>query len=107
MFNGGGLISCVAFDHFTLADPGRSRFIPDSPIGVAFNFPDTLRPPHPVKVPFKMESFNAGAPNFGSPDDFGIKFQEAFTTTYADQDFWELQSKNIWGPKLLGNHCFN
>ena len=37
--------------------------------------------------------------NFGSPDVLG----EAFTTSSAGQDFWELQTKNIWGLKVRNN----
>ena len=42
-------------------------------------------------------------PNLGPPDILGLQFPEAFTTTSAGQDFWELKSKNIWRPKV-GNH---
>ena len=43
-------------------------------------------------------------PNLGPPDVLGLQLPEAFTTTSADQDFWELKSKNIWGPKV-GDQC--
>ena len=35
-------------------------------------------------------SFRAVIPNLGSPDVPGLKFPEAFITSYAGQDFWEL-----------------
>ena len=38
----------------------------------------------------------AVVPNLGPPDVLGIQLPEAFTTTSAGQDFWELKSKNIW-----------
>ena len=43
-------------------------------------------------------------PNIGPPDVLGPQLPEAFTTTSAGQDFWELKSKNIWKPKV-GDHC--
>ena len=43
----------------------------------------------------------AVVPNLGPPD--GLQLPEAFTTTFASQDFWELKSKNIWRPKVGGN----
>ena len=43
-------------------------------------------------------------PNLGPPDVLGLQLPEAFTTTFASQDFWELKSKNIWRPKV-GDHC--
>ena len=38
--------------------------------------------------------------NLGSPDVLGLKLPEAFSTSSAGQDFWELQSKNIWELKV-------
>ena len=32
-----------------------------------------------------------------------VVITEAFSMSFGGQDFWELQSKNIWGPEL-GNH---
>ena len=46
----------------------------------------------------------AVVPNLGPPDVPGLQLPEAFTTTTAGQDFWELKSKNIWRPKV-GDHC--
>ena len=45
-----------------------------------------------------------GVPNLGPTDVLGLHLPEAFTTTSAGQDFWELKSKNIWGPKVE-DHC--
>ena len=42
--------------------------------------------------------------NLGPPDVIELQLSEAFTTTSAGQDFWELKSKNIWRPKV-GDHC--
>ena len=53
----------------------------------------------------KSQEYRPLPPNLGSSDIFGLKLPEAFTTSCAGQDFWELQSKNIWGPKV-GNHCY-
>ena len=44
----------------------------------------------------KFSSARTGVSNLGSPD--VLKFAEAFPTSYAGQDFWELYSKNIWEP---------
>ena len=41
--------------------------------------------------------------NLWPPDVLGLQLPEAFTTTSAGQDFWELKSKNIWRPKV-GDH---
>ena len=49
-------------------------------------------------------SSRAVVPNLGSPDVLGLQLPEAFTTTLAGQDFWELKSKNIWRPKVR-DHC--
>ena len=35
-----------------------------------------------------------------------LELPEAFTTTSAGQDVWELKFKNIWRPKV-GDHCPN
>ena len=48
---------------------------------------------------------NTVVPNLGPPDVLRLQLPEAFTTTSADQDFWELKSKNIWRPKV-GDHWF-
>ena len=50
-------------------------------------------------------SFRSVVPNVGPPDVLGLQLPEAFTTTSAGQDFWELKSKNFWRPKV-GDHCF-
>ena len=42
--------------------------------------------------------------NHGPPDVIELQPPEAFATTSAGQDFWELKSKNIWRPKV-GDHC--
>ena len=42
-------------------------------------------------------------PNLGPPDVLRLQLPQAFTTTSAGQDFWELKSKNIWRPKF-GDH---
>ena len=47
---------------------------------------------------------NAVVPNLGPPDVLGLQLPEAFTTTSAGQDFWELKSKNICRPKV-GDQC--
>ena len=44
------------------------------------------------------------SPNLGPPDVLGLQLPEAFTTTSAGQDFWELKSKDIWRPKV-GDHA--
>ena len=49
---------------------------------------------------------NAVILNLGPPDVIGLQLPEAFTTTSAGQDFWELKSKNIWMPKV-GDHWSN
>ena len=49
--------------------------------------------------------FTAVVPNLGPPDVLRLQLPEAFTTTSAGQDFWELKSKNIWRPKV-GEQCF-
>ena len=61
-------------------------------------------------LPLKTNSlskklFRAVFPNLGPPDVLGLQLPEAFTTTSAGQDFWELKSKNIWRPKV-GDHCY-
>ena len=38
--------------------------------------------------------------NLVPPDVLGLQLPEAFTTTSAGQDFWELKFKNIWRPKV-------
>ena len=43
--------------------------------------------------------------NVGPPDVIELQLPEAFATTSAGQDLWELKSKNIWRPKV-GDHCF-
>ena len=53
----------------------------------------------PYKVPPSFRTalplyFRVLIPNFGSPEDS--------TTSCAGQDFWELQSKNVWGGPRLG-----
>ena len=45
----------------------------------------------------------AVVPSLGPPDVLGLQLPEAFTSTSADQDFWELKSKNIWRPKVGGH----
>ena len=45
----------------------------------------------------------AVVPNLGPPGVLGLQLPEAFTTTSAGQDFWDLKSKNIWRPKV-GDH---
>ena len=52
----------------------------------------------------RIASVRTVVPNFGPPDVLGLQLPEAFTTTSAGQDFWELKSKNIWKPKV-GDHC--
>ena len=42
----------------------------------------------------------AVVPNLGPPDVLGLQLAEAFITTSAGQDFWELKSKNIWRAKV-------
>ena len=44
------------------------------------------------------------SPTLGLQIFFGPQLPEAFTTTSAGQDFWELKSKDIWRPKV-GDHC--
>ena len=34
--------------------------------------------------------YDSVVPNLGSPDIVGLKFPEAFTTSCAGQDFWEV-----------------
>ena len=53
---------------------------------------------------YKLRLGRAVVPNLGPPDVLGPQVPEAFTTTSAGQDFWELKSKNIWRPKV-GDHC--
>ena len=38
-------------------------------------------------------------PNLGSPDVLGLP--EILANTAGGEGFWEVQSKNIWGFKLL------
>ena len=49
-------------------------------------------------------SSRAGLSNLGPADVLRLQLPEAFTTTSAGQDFWELKSKNIWRAKV-GHHC--
>ena len=51
-------------------------------------------------------SANSVVLNVGPPDVVELQLPEAFTTTPAGQDFWEMKSKNIWRPKV-GDHCAN
>ena len=41
-------------------------------------------------------------PNLGPPDVLGLQLPEAFTTTSAGQNFWELKQEHleaqVWGP---------
>ena len=51
-----------------------------------------------------FKSYKPVVPNLGPPDVLGLQLPEAFTTTSAGQDFWEVKSRNIWRPKV-GDHC--
>ena len=42
--------------------------------------------------------------NCSPPDVLGLQLPEAFTTTSAGQDFWELKAKNIWRAAVR-HHC--
>ena len=46
------------------------------------------------------EWVRAVVPNLGPPDVVGLQLPEAFTTTSAGQDFWELKSKKVGEPLL-------
>ena len=48
---------------------------------------------------------SAVVPNLGPPDVLGLQLPEAFTTTSDGQDFWKLNSKNIWRPKVGGHYA--
>ena len=41
----------------------------------------------------------------GSPDVPGLQLPEIVASTTSGEGFWELQSKNIWGPQFE-NHWF-
>ena len=54
-------------------------------------------------APNILKCSRAVVPNLGSPDILGLKLPEALITSCAGQDFWELQSENVWGLNI-GNH---
>ena len=43
------------------------------------------------------------SPTPASPDVLGLQFPEILAGTASREGFWELESKNLWGPKV-GNH---
>ena len=42
-------------------------------------------------------------PNLGSPDVFALQLPEILASRGSGEGFWELESKNIWRPKV-GDH---
>ena len=50
-------------------------------------------------------AFRAVDPNLGPPDVLGLQLPEILAIRGSGEGFWELQSKNIWRPKV-GDHCF-
>ena len=46
----------------------------------------------------------AVVPNLGPPDVLGLQLPEILASRDGGEGFWELQSKNIWRPKI-GDHC--
>ena len=47
----------------------------------------------------------AVVPNLGPPDVLGLQLPEILANRSGGEGFWELQSKNIWKPKVGDHWC--
>ena len=47
-------------------------------------------------TPSAIHALDQRFPTLGIPGILGLPFPKAFATSYADQSFWELTSKNTW-----------
>ena len=89
----GLLLELLTFSHLLHRD-GKSSF---------FSYYNTQLSPESMVI--TILAYKSVVLNLGPPDVIELQLPEAFTTTSAGQDFWELKSKNIWRPKV-GDHCY-